>query len=121
VSGSNSLFIESRPGAGDFKPVELEYGQVLRFYGNLCQHYSVPNTSPTSRVSCDVRVLSLPHHSQDWKDRLERTCIHKVGQYYVKPGQIKPMETGDDEGNDVDEGVERLDDEEGLKEETTTE
>ena len=21
--------------------------QVLRFYGNLCQHYSVPNTSPT--------------------------------------------------------------------------
>ena len=29
VSGSNSLFIESRPGAGDFKPVELEYGQVI--------------------------------------------------------------------------------------------
>ena len=29
VSGSNSLFIESRPGAGDFEPVTLEYGQVL--------------------------------------------------------------------------------------------
>ena len=29
VSGSNSLFVESRPGAGDFKPVQLQYGQVI--------------------------------------------------------------------------------------------
>jgi len=125
VSGSNSLFIESRPGAGDFKPVELEYGQVLRFYGNLCQHYSVPNTSPSSRVSCDVRVLSLPHHSQDWKDRLGRTCIHKVGQYYVKPGQIQAaMGTGEEKEDEMEEplkggeGVERSDDEEVLQEES---
>ena len=59
--------------------------------------------------------------------RLGRTCIHKVGQYYVKPGQIQPMGTGDDEGNDVEkplragEGVERSDNEEGLKEEPKTE
>jgi len=123
VSGSNSLFVESRPGAGDFKPVQLQYGQVLRFYGNLCQHYSVPNTTPTSRVSCDVRVLSLPHHSYDWKDRLGRTCIHKVGQYYVKPGQIQ---TAVAEEEEEEEGVEKplkgslegSDDEEGLEEES---
>merc|ERR1712203_1142706 len=100
---------------GDFKAVELDYGQVLRFYGNLCQHYSVPNTSPTSRVSCDVRVLSLPHHSQDWKDRLGRTCIHKVGQYYVKPGQIQVVGREEEEVNGAKEGEERLDNEEGLE------
>ena len=32
VSGSNSLFIESRPGAGDFEPVTLDYGQVCDYY-----------------------------------------------------------------------------------------
>jgi len=110
VSGSNSLFIESRPGAGDFEPVALEYGQVLRFYGNLCQHYSVQNTSPTSRVSCDVRVLSLPHHSPDWKDRMGRTCIHKVDQYYVTPGQIKLL------GVEEEEGVEKKKDEGDVEE-----
>ena len=57
--------------------------------------------------------------------RLGRTCIHKVGQYYVKPGQIRAMVgTGEDKEDDVKkplkgvEVAERSDDEEGLKEES---
>ena len=64
VSDSNSLHTESLPGAGDFAPVSLRYGQVLRFYGNLCRHYTVPNISTATRVSFDTRVLSLAHHHQ---------------------------------------------------------
>ena len=59
--------------------------------------------------------------------RLGRTCIHKVGQYYVKPGQIQAtVGTGEEKEDDVEkplrggEGVERSDDEEGLKEESKT-
>ena len=59
--------------------------------------------------------------------RLGRTCIHKVGQYYVKPGQIQAaMGTGDDKEDNVEEplkggeGVERSDDEEVLQEESKT-
>ena len=134
VSGSNSLFVESRPGAGDFKPVQLQYGQVIilkengikdailvdtyKFIFHITSKVQINSISPgvactipyhsispgvevlwqplpalqcpkhnshqvschirlktspfslnPSRVSCDVRVLSLPHHSYDWKDR----------------------------------------------------
>ena len=49
VSGTCSLHTESRPGRGDFAPVSLEYGEVLRFYGNLSCHYTVPNVSDICR------------------------------------------------------------------------
>lgn len=55
VRGSNSIWIESEEGLGDFSPVELEYGQALIFDGpNLC-HGSVFNDTPSSRVSMDFR------------------------------------------------------------------
>lgn len=55
VWGSNSIWIESEEGLGDFLPIELEYGQALIFDGpNLC-HGSVWNDTPSSRVSMDFR------------------------------------------------------------------
>jgi len=86
VADTNSLFIESSPGKGDFQPVSLEYGQVLRFYGNLCQHYTVANTSNFTRVSLDLRVLALEYHNDDWRDRMGRSSIYKVGKYYIPAG-----------------------------------
>ena len=51
--------------------------------------------------------------------RLGRTCIHKVGQYYVKPGQIQTV-AAEEEGVEkpLKGSLERLDDEEGLEEES---
>ena len=53
--------------------------------------------------------------------RLGRTCIHKVGQYYVKPGQIQAVETVEEKEKPLKgvEGGERSDNEEGLEEEPT--
>ena len=55
--------------------------------------------------------------------RLGRTCIHKVGQYYVKPGQIQAMGTVEEEKEEPLKGVEggerSENDEEGLEEEPT--
>ena len=57
--------------------------------------------------------------------RLGRTCIHKVGEYYVKPGHIQTLvaeEEEEGEGEEaekpLDGGLERSDDEEGLEEES---
>ena len=60
--------------------------KYFRFYGNLCCHFTVPNTSDVTRVSFDMRVLSLDHHDPDWTDRLGRKCLFKVRQYYKVPG-----------------------------------
>jgi len=88
VFDTNTLHTESLPGKGDFAPINLQYGQALRFYGNMCCHYTVPNVSDTCRVSFDMRVLSLDHHDPEWTDRLDRKCLFKVGQYYRIPKQL---------------------------------
>lgn len=88
VWGPNTLHIESEPGKGNFTPVELEYGQVLRFYGNLCQHRTVANTSDWCRVSFDFRVLALRFHDPSWVDQLGRVCSFEVGSYYQSVDEL---------------------------------
>eukprot|EP00966_Prymnesium_polylepis_P189677 4394875-Prymnesium_polylepis.1 len=62
VWGSNTLWSESSPGAADFAPFELEPGQMMRFYGNRCRHYTEPNDTDGTRVSIDFRVVPLHLH-----------------------------------------------------------
>jgi hypothetical protein len=77
VSGSNSLWSESEPGkgfcdlsshphstyiappVGDFHSFDLDgtAGELMRFYGNGCQHYTTENETTTCRVSFDFRVI----------------------------------------------------------------
>jgi hypothetical protein len=57
VWGSNSLWLESKPNLGDFEPIALQYGEVLRFDGYDCRHYTVPNETPDCRVSFDFRAI----------------------------------------------------------------
>ena len=59
VWGSNSLWVESAPGAGDFAPFVAGAGEAVRFYGNRCRHYTLPNDSGGVRVSFDFRVTPL--------------------------------------------------------------
>lgn len=55
VYGSNSMYVESSPGRSDFKPVELEYGQALMFYGTDLLHGTLDNVSGGTRISYDLR------------------------------------------------------------------
>jgi len=92
VFGSNTLHTESQPGKGDFLPVELSYGEVFRFYGNMCQHFTLPNTSGRTRVSFDLRVLALAQHVDSWTDRLGRQSLFQVGAYYTRAGKAVGIE-----------------------------
>ena len=58
VAGSNSLWSESAPGARDFAPFEVDgFGEAVLFWGNQCEHYSLPNETDVTRVSLDFRVV----------------------------------------------------------------
>lgn len=54
---SNTLQLESSPDQGDFQPLNLQYGQLARFWGNQCLHGTLLNETPTTRVSLDFRVV----------------------------------------------------------------
>jgi hypothetical protein len=62
VLDSNSLYSESAPGAKDFAPFEMSYGQVMRFWGAQCLHYTQANETDITRVSFDFRVTPRSCH-----------------------------------------------------------
>eukprot|EP01038_Epipyxis_sp_PR26KG_P007790 gene7790-10584_t len=63
--GNNSLWVESEPNKGDFKPLNLHYGQYCRFYGNQCRHFTFRNNTNTTRVSLDFRAVSTHSGGHD--------------------------------------------------------
>jgi perosamine synthetase len=59
MENTNSVYIESFPGKGDFEPVFLEYGDIFYFNGNKCIHKNEPNLEKKMRISFDFRVILL--------------------------------------------------------------
>jgi hypothetical protein len=55
--GTAAVWAESEPDRGDFAPMELDYGQFVRFDGNRCRHGNQENTTARTRISLDFRVL----------------------------------------------------------------
>ena len=58
---TNTIWIESEDGKEDYKPVELEYGQIFVFNGGLLTHGNKVNTTGATRVSIDFRCLTSEH------------------------------------------------------------
>lgn len=83
VFGTNSLFCESRPGAGDFVPFSAKYGEIIKFYGNRCHHFTVANETERTRVSIDIRVVPRRFYTDEW--RTERGKVpFRLGAYYAE-------------------------------------
>lgn len=66
---SNSLWCESIPDKGDYRPFHLCYGQYKRFYGNQCRHGTFDNVTDGTRVSIDFRCVSdnTGKHDKDFR------------------------------------------------------
>ncbi len=63
--GTNAVWAESSPGAQDFKPMEMDYGQFIQFNGNKCAHGNKVNKTGSSRISFDFRVLPISKYDPE--------------------------------------------------------
>ena len=82
---SNTMWVESIPGLGDFQPLVMEYGQFFIGYLNRCRHGNKVNTTSNTRVSFDFRVVPGHAHDESFPERTATTNLEfKVGQYYRK-------------------------------------
>ncbi|KAL1515813.1 hypothetical protein AB1Y20_002429 [Prymnesium parvum] len=61
VRAECALHVESAPGARDYLPLLPEVGEVVRFNGRRCVHFTVPNTTNQTRVSIDFRCVIGEH------------------------------------------------------------
>ena len=70
VWGNNTLWVESEPGLKDFHPVECNYGQIFRFNGNRCTHFTTVNDTDATRVSFDFRAIPLSEYRFDYDGKI---------------------------------------------------
>ena len=85
----NTLHLESAPGKKDFRPMLLNHGQVLRFWGARCLHHNTMNEQGPTRVSFDFRVMN----KSDWdaidpawikqSATVQRNIELTLGSYYM--------------------------------------
>ena len=73
VGGNNSLWVETRAGARDFRPLRLRYGEAFRFDGGAEAHECRANDTGATRVSIDFRVIARSR----WRDEFGR----RMGAY----------------------------------------
>jgi len=68
---------------------------VAKFYGNKCRHYTVPNSTPNTRVSLDFRVVPGPVYEEDAavsKSPYTRQQMFALGSYYSECRRPAPGE-----------------------------
>lgn len=57
LRGSSSLHVESSPGREDWHTLDYKYGDIYRFHGAMCSHFTTENMSDRTRLSLDFRVI----------------------------------------------------------------
>ena len=82
--GSNSLWVESAPGLGDYAPFEISYGEMVQWRGNSLRHYSGRNTEDETRVSFDFRVIP----GSQWEEPRHKS-LFRLGTYYLDARGMK--------------------------------
>jgi hypothetical protein len=56
---TNTLWVEQEYGKADYVPIPVRYGEIFMFDSAWLRHGSVPNQTPFTRVSVDIRVVPL--------------------------------------------------------------
>lgn len=81
---SNSCYVETEPGKEDFHPINIQYGDIFRFYGNGCRHYNMKNTTGETRISFDFRLIPASQYVETEAEAIHSGRKFTVGGYYMR-------------------------------------
>lgn len=80
---SNTIWAESIDGKGDFSPIEGKYGDVVMWDGPNLQHGNRLNTTGSTRVSFDFRVIRLSDYDEsDVRTSITTSTTFVRGEYF---------------------------------------
>ena len=85
--GTNSLWIERHEGAGP-RPIDVDYGQLVVFDAMSLEHGSVPNKTPSTRVSFDFRVIPESVYTETDQVSARMKTPLKIGCYYCTIDEV---------------------------------
>jgi hypothetical protein len=85
---TNSIWVETEPGRGDFEAASLSPGELLVFDATSLRHGNRVNTTRHTRVSFDFRCLPLSRYRHSAKRSVSQQVALRIGEYYElhRPG-----------------------------------
>jgi ectoine hydroxylase-related dioxygenase (phytanoyl-CoA dioxygenase family) len=81
---SNTIWMESKEDAGDYRPYEVKYGEILVFNGANLMHGNKPNDSQETRVSVDFRLIDPNKFVPNQKGSINMKSKFDIGGYFEK-------------------------------------
>jgi len=73
MKDTNTIHIESEPGKRDFKAINLRFGELLYFNGNMCTHKNESNKEGLVRISFDFRIILISDYYKYVKNKIVYT------------------------------------------------
>lgn len=81
---TNTIWMESREGNEDFMPYTVKYGEILVFDGANLLHGNKTNTSDTTRVSVDFRLVDPELFIPNQAGSINMNAPFDLGGYFEK-------------------------------------
>ena len=79
---TNTLWVESEEDKGDFKAINAEYGEVIQWDGSNLTHGNKKNTTNTTRISVDFRIIPMSTYKPSTKGSINTKTQFSIGGYY---------------------------------------
>ena len=84
---TTSIWVESNVDKGDYAPMICKYCEVIQWDGSTLTHGNKLNTTDTTRVSFDFRIISFDDwESYKWKESTITAVknLSVLGDYWSK-------------------------------------
>lgn len=79
---TNTIWVESKENKKDFKPMNIEYGECVQWDGVNLTHGNKENTTSTTRVSIDFRVIPYSKYKPSNQGAINTKIKFALGGYY---------------------------------------
>jgi hypothetical protein len=80
--GSNTIWVESKEDKGDYKAMDVNYGECVQWDGVNLTHGNKENTSNSTRISVDFRVIPFSKYKPSNHGSINTKIKFEIGGYY---------------------------------------
>jgi len=79
---SNTIWVESEEDKGDYKAIDIEYGECVQWDGVNLMHGNKRNITNSTRISVDFRVIPYSSYKPSSHGAINTKVEFAIGGYY---------------------------------------
>lgn len=82
--GTNTIWVESEEDKGDYKAMDIKYGECIQWDGVNLTHGNKKNITNSTRISVDFRVIPFSKYKPSNHGAINTKTKFEIGGYYSK-------------------------------------